>query len=146
VEITGPDSLWNVSQDLTVGGMESAQGGAAELAVSGHGRVTVGEELRLWNSGTVVLSGGGSIDVGNATSVADAGVLKVVSGGTLSGTGTVVGDVLVDGGLVEPGASPGSLHVIGNYQQLPGSTLSLEIGGTTPGIAYDQLLVTESLL
>ena len=62
--------------------------------------------------------------------------------GTLEGTGLVVGNVINDGGNVAPGHSPGKVTIQGNYTQTSRSTLTVEVGGTTEGTGYDQLVVT----
>jgi hypothetical protein len=42
---------------------------------------------------------------------------------------------------VAPGASAGILTVNGDYKQTAAGSLNIEIGGTTPGVNYDQLVV-----
>jgi filamentous hemagglutinin family protein len=102
---------------------------------------------------------GGTLNLG--TGSADISSIPVVNlnGGTLAGTGALnlssinlnggmlTGNLLVtanvsnQGGTVTPGASPGALTINGNYVQGPGGTLVVEIGGTTGGSQYDQLIV-----
>ncbi|HKA40252.1 MAG TPA: hypothetical protein VKD25_10810, partial [Burkholderiales bacterium] len=53
----------------------------------------------------------------------------------------ITANVSNQGGTVIPGASPGALTINGNYVQGPGGTLIVEIGGTTGGSQYDQLIV-----
>jgi hypothetical protein len=72
--------------------------------------------------------------------------MVVGTGGTLTGNGDIIGDVLVDGGTVSPGTSPGTLSINGDFHQLPTGLLTMEIGGTTLGAQYDQLLVSGNLL
>lgn len=60
---------------------------------------------------------------------------------TLNGTGTLQTN-LVNHGTVSPGSSPGTLTVVGNYTQGSDGTLTIELGGTTPGTEHDQLIVT----
>jgi hypothetical protein len=83
-------------------------------------------------------------------SIANAGIfnvnapLTITSGftqtaGTLSGAGTIIGDVRINGGTVAPGNSPGVLTVDGNYTQT-GGTLAIELGSS----AYDSLHITGS--
>jgi len=64
----------------------------------------------------------------------------VLQGATLSGTGTVDGD-LNNAGIVAPGESPGKITVTGDYTQTSVGSLEIEIGGTTPETEYDVLMV-----
>ena len=68
------------------------------------------------------------------------GLLSIGLLGTLNGNGGVVGNVS-NGGVVAPGNSPGALTITGNYSQTSNGKLQIELGGITPGSAYDQLLV-----
>lgn len=54
------------------------------------------------------------------------GGLLDIQGGVLSGEGTVVGDVQ-NGGLLAPGASPGTIVIQGNYTQTLSGTLEIEL-------------------
>ena len=70
------------------------------------------------------------------------GDIIVTAGGTLSGTGTVGGVVVDNGGTIAPGQSPGclstgTLALNGIYE--------LEISGTTPCTEHDQIQVTGSV-
>jgi len=101
-------------------------------------------------TGTLVLSGantyaggttvnGGVLQVDNTSgSGTGSGPVTVNSGGKLSGTGTIAGDVL-NGGIVSPGDSPGTLHVGGNFSQSSGGTLEIEIASL---FSFDQLMVS----
>ena len=51
----------------------------------------------------------------------------------------MTGNVTNTSGTVEPGSSPGTLTVTGNYTQGAGGTLQTEIAGTTPGTQFDRL-------
>jgi hypothetical protein len=110
------------------------------------------------NSGRVVVAGGtvaigagqtfgvtnGISQSGGLTSIASGGVLQgsaTLTGGILRGSGQVSGTVTNTSGTVEPGSSPGTLTVTGNYSQGPGGTLRTEIAGTTPGTQFDRLSV-----
>jgi len=62
------------------------------------------------------------------------------TGGTLSGTGTINGTV-VNGAVVSPGSSPGTLTINGNYTQTAAGVLQMELGGLTPGSGFDRLVV-----
>ena len=106
-----------------------AKSGAGTLALSGvntySGATTV-------SAGTLLVNSPGSI----------ASPVTVNSGGTLGGTGTVGNTVTVDsGGAIAPGTSPGILNT-GTLTLTLGSTLDVEIDGTTVGTQYDQVNVT----
>jgi|GEM_PF-1128543 len=62
--------------------------------------------------------------------------VNVSHGATLGGSGTIYGDVVVDG-TVAPGNSPGVLSVAGNYTQTAGSTFNAQID-TDSGL-YDRI-------
>jgi hypothetical protein len=66
----------------------------------------------------------------------------LLQGGTLSGTGRVDSNVTQTGGSIAPGNSAGILTIEGNLTQQPASFLDIEIGGSTPGIEHDRLVVT----
>ncbi len=85
-------------------------------------------------AGSIVLNGGDlSTTAGSVT----------LSGGSLSGSGTITGDVSNDGATVAPGASAGLLNIAGNYTQTSRGVLAMEIGGNgTAGTDYDALNVT----
>jgi T5SS/PEP-CTERM-associated repeat protein len=146
VMVQGAGTEWAVANRLIVGGSFTAEGGTASVEVADGGRITSGQLLHLWSDGVVDVSTGGSVHVGSIASPTDTGRIVIGSGGTLSGIGTLIGDVIVDGGTVSPGASPGALRVDGNYSQLAGSLLAIEIGGLLPGSQYDQLIVTGDLV
>src|SRR4029079_1270166 len=78
-------------------------------------------------SGATINTSGGTVNVGAA--------------GTLSGTGTIQGNVDNVAGTVSPGASPGMLTITGNYTQGASGVLNMEIGGLGAGKDYDQLRV-----
>lgn len=84
------------------------------------------------NAGGLVLAGGTVLSSGGFT----------FNGGMLGGGGALTGDVNNVAATVSPGASPGILTIVGNYTQGANGTLNAEIGGTTPGTQYDQLIVT----
>ena len=80
----------------------------------------------------------GSLRVNGATTSG----ATVATGATLGGSGTISSNVTVNtGGTLSPGNSPGTLTVNGNLTMASGSTLFVEINGTTPGTQYDQVIV-----
>jgi hypothetical protein len=123
---------------LTLG---SAAGGNAGHTQTG-GSVAVHGTLALGNAasstGTYDLQGGtltaGTIDTVNAGSAAFS-----FTGGTLA-VGTFIGDLANNGGILAPGASPGTTVVQGDYTQGATGALSIELGGTGAG-SFDVLQV-----
>src|SRR5262249_38352758 len=65
-----------------------------------------------------------------------------IAHGSLSGTGTVNGDLQNQSGNVALGTSFGSLNVNGNFGQDFPASLQIDLGGTTAGTNYDQLIVS----
>ncbi|HEV3342661.1 MAG TPA: hypothetical protein VG125_19975, partial [Pirellulales bacterium] len=65
-----------------------------------------------------------------------------INGGTLSGSGTIVGDV-INAATFTPGGdgSIGTVNIQGSYEQTSAGTLKLDVGGTTSG-TYDQVKAT----
>ena len=66
-----------------------------------------------------------------------------MTGGRLSAN-TVDFDLVVMGGTLAPGDSPGTTTINGNYEQQAAGTLEIEIGGTTAGSEFDMLAITGS--
>jgi hypothetical protein len=93
--------------------------------------------LQIWlfeqTSGTTSLNGGNLTFIDNEAQF---------NGGSLVGSGTITGSVRNNGATFAPGFSPGKIMVNGNYAQTATGVLNLEIGGTTPGTQYDQLVVS----
>jgi hypothetical protein len=66
-----------------------------------------------------------------------------LEGGTLSGTGTVNGE-LQNAAFVLVGTptAAGTLSVTGSYVQTSSGSLTIKVGGPNPGSDFDQLVVT----
>ncbi len=140
------------SVTLTVGANNESAAGFGGVIQDGSGTVA----LTKTGSGTQTLAGantytgatsvsGGTLLVNGSTAAGSA--VTVSSGGTLGGTGTVGGSVMLaggaPGGTVAPGTSPECLDT-GSVTFDSGSTLAIEIDGTTACTQYDRLAVTGS--
>lgn len=68
----------------------------------------------------------------------------VINAGQLRGAGMINGSVTVNGGQINPGNSPGTLEITGDFVLTEAGTLHMEVGsdGLDPaGYLYDQLIV-----
>jgi len=68
---------------------------------------------------------------------------EIGGSGKLTGSGKIIGNVTSQGEIA-PGNSIGVIKVQGNYTQLPGGSLTLELGGTTVAL-HDRLLATGNI-
>ncbi len=102
------------------------------------------------NRGSLTIGSGSTLTVGGGYLTAGASVIDgslitntvtVDPAGTLSGSGTVTGNV-VNNGQVRPGSPLGSLSINGSYTQASTGRLEIEIGGTIAGSRYDRLSVS----
>lgn len=136
LRVTGAGSSLTTSL-MTLGGNIAEMGGTAAADVRDHGRLDVADRLHVWGSSSLLVDATSSAVVGDASDIA--GAVHVGVGGTLSGDGTILADVINSGGLVAPGASPGALTIDGDFEQLPGGELRIELGGLIPGDEFDVL-------
>jgi len=95
--------------------------------------ITVGRAGTSFGPDKLIVSNGGTVQIIGSSQGLDIPVLEVAATGTLSGNGTIIGNVLINGGTVSPGSSPGTLTIDGNYTQGIDSRLIIEIAGLNPG-------------
>jgi hypothetical protein len=89
------------------------------------------------NAATFILDGSGS----GFHSFANG--LTISSNATLKGKGTVIGAVTVNpGGVLAPGASPGSITFSNSLTLAPNSTFAVELNGTADG-QYDRIVTLD---
>ncbi|CAM2910907.1 Pyrrolo-quinoline quinone [Ectopseudomonas mendocina] len=144
LQITGNTTLDNA---LALTGLVTVNAGAAATlsgTISGTGSLIKAGASNLTLSGSNTNSGTTTVSAG--TLVVDgstASATTVASGATLAGSGTLGGDVTVQsGGTLSPGgAGVATLTVNGNLTLASGSTLALDINGTTAGTGYDRVVV-----
>ncbi|MBM4026671.1 MAG: autotransporter domain-containing protein, partial [Planctomycetes bacterium] len=105
VDVWNPESIWQVAQDLYVGGDAEGAKGTGVLNVGNAAVVAVGDSLTVWQTGT--LAGDGQIVVGDGE-----------------------GQGLRNYGTIAPGNSIGTTSVDGNVIFEEGSTYAVEISNT----------------
>jgi T5SS/PEP-CTERM-associated repeat protein len=150
--VQGPGSGLTVSGRLGVGGNAAGgtAGGSGAVSVRSGGSVVVNQNAVIFPGGKVRVDGGvfqaASLDNRGHIELRPGGILRSVgltnaATGTVGGVGRVEGAV-INGGRVAPGSSPGILTIDGNYTQQAQGELEIEVGGTTPGVQHDKLVVT----
>ncbi len=136
-------------------------GSSAQTVSFANPSITDGrfQDLEINKTGGTVVFTSNVVLIGNVTNTAgllniNSGTTFIVSGtsfnntagGTILGEGTlnVTNTTFSNAGSVDPGASPGILTVTGDYPQTSSGALNIEIGGTTVGTDYDQLIISGS--
>ncbi len=123
---------------------------AVSLVIGGNVQITDGvdatSDANLGSAAVLTLGAAGIIDLqanpaGSAPELVGPSIM--LESGTLEGNGTLVGTISNLGATLSPGASPGMLGVTGTLVELPGSALTMEIGGTAAG-QYDVIAVNGS--
>lgn len=140
---------------VTFSGVLSGAGG---ITKTGSGRVTLTNANTFLgsttiNEGTLILSGTGAVsssstvDVKNGATLDHSGVTggtySFGTGQTLKGSGTVIGNSIVNGSL-QPGNSPGVLTFTGDLTlgSTANSTFEIQSGTPDRGTNYDGVTVT----
>lgn len=140
----GGRSIWQIDDSFYVGGNQTTQGGEAFVEVDRGGLITVGNHMTIWDDAAVDLREGGSILIGagDAEPVEDTVVLQ--GGGSLSGAGTLRGNVLVADGTIAPGSSPGTLVIDGDATFGANASMEIELAGVEPGVDHDRIEINGS--
>lgn len=117
--ITNPTNFF-AGREMFIGGYGQAAVTVDQGAIDasgGHIFVSGGSSGTHFDSATLTVRNGGSVMATEVT---------VNQGGTLNGAGgTIFGDVILNGGTLAPGNSPGTMNIAGNLNLLTG-TLALE--------------------
>ena len=132
--------LWLQAEDNTA---------ATDLELAGTVNIALNAALHL-AQGSVALSGAingtGTLEIAggiaNLTSSSYNLSNTNLTGGRLNANATITGNLSNTSGLLEIGASIGSLAINGNYMQAASGRLNLEIGALN---SFDQLTVTGSV-
>ena len=147
-------TLTNNGTLAVTGNLAAGLGGGSIVNLSGFrsqptGSITIApaftnQSLAQFLGGTTTFNGGYTQTAGS-TQLAGGNFgspLTInIDAGTVSGNGTITGNVINDG-TFSPGASAGTITIAGNFTQSGTGIINSEIGGTAPGTGYDQLVVT----
>ena len=151
VNILGPVTLDRVlntnggSIDGTGAVSDGVSGTAAFNLTGGLFTVVDSGNTHLVDTG-ITLNTGATLDVQGTLYVQLASIGVTNNGGTISGSGTIIGDVFNDG-ILSPGNSPGAMLIDGDLTLLSNSLLNLDVEGiTSPGVDYDLLDVTGQII
>ncbi len=124
----------NTSANTTLSGNITGAGGltktgASALTLSGTDSYASATNV---NAGSLLVNG----------ALISTSSMTVASSATLGGNGSIASNVTVNsGGTLSPGNSAGILTIDGDLAMASGSTLVVEINGTTAGTGYDQVIV-----
>lgn len=134
---TGPSSgNWNSSSNWS---NNSVPGTNSIVTIPNNVTVTISSAASAYS--VEVQGGSGLVVNGQLTLTSGEAVSLSNSTSTVSGTGTINGNLVNSNGQAQPGNSPGKLTINGNYDNSAGTT-SMEINGTTAETQYDVLDVT----
>lgn len=111
------------------------------IAKTGLGLVQFSDILNLGTNSRFVINDGVTA-IGNVDSSGIGATIEVAAGGRLVIGGTVAADILNSGGSIAPGSTLGLLAVDGDYTQDEFGSLEIELGGISPGMDYDQVIIT----
>ncbi len=135
-ELGAPAAVWENDGDVFVGGNSEDAFSAAVLEVTDNSQVEIGGKLKIWDMGTVSMSAGSTL---SADIIEDTnGGFFIFEAGTLH-TNRFEGDLVNELGTLAPGVGgpSGPTIIAGDYTQQSGATLSIDIGGTSPGGTHD---------
>ncbi len=110
-------------------------------AFTNSGTLTINSGVTFAVGGTGIYTQTGGTTVLNSGTLGTTGNQIEIEGGSLSGTGTVDGN-LTNAALINLGSNPGTLTVEGNYSQTSAGILFLKVGGAVAGSLFDQVDVT----
>jgi hypothetical protein len=128
--VSGEQQAW----DITVGGAS----GAMTVRIASGGKLTTFSGVTV-NDGGVLQLQDSTLD---AQYVDIRGGKLTGAGDVRTGSGPIVGQVEIIDGVIAPGNGVGRLSIDGRLSTASGAEFEFELGGTTAGTGYDQLVIT----
>ncbi|MBI5757253.1 MAG: tandem-95 repeat protein [Planctomycetales bacterium] len=141
--ISGAGNIGNNGMSITNRGTIRATQTATLTIDPGAGGFTNEGTVDVDPTRTLAIGGGDVLEQTSGNTIVD-GTLTgnvTLTGGTLSGSGIISGTLTNTSGTVSPGNSPETINVT-TFSQGASGHLAIEIGGTTAGTEFDQLLVS----
>ncbi|HET9407321.1 MAG TPA: hypothetical protein VFO39_08790, partial [Candidatus Sulfotelmatobacter sp.] len=139
--------LVNINGTINDSGVINAINTASSLTTISGGAIHVlgGGQFNNFSGGVSVdtFDVAGGLRNDGAVIMASSNALLITPTGTLSGTGSVTGNVMMQG-VLSPGDSPGILHITGNYAQTSTAVFIFETLGTGAGQS-DELIVNGNI-
>ncbi len=137
---SGTNSLVLSQPDGFTGAL-TVTSGTVELP-SGFGGA--GGNVTIDAGASLIASGSISRNLITQGSISGPTVGSLVFNGSVRGAGNYTGNIVMNGAF-SPGNSPAAVTVTGNLTLGAGVVTTMEIGGTTAGVNFDQLIVTGTL-
>ncbi|MDX2146652.1 MAG: hypothetical protein SFZ23_03940 [Planctomycetota bacterium] len=138
---SGQNAIFSIDTQLLIG----QNGARGSVIVSSLALTHVGNRVEAWPQGTVDVSNAGRMAIGQVDPEAVApGTIVAGPGGTLAGDGTIRGKVIVAGGTLQPGHSPGLMQIDGNLEVQSDGVLSIEVAGPEP-TQRDRIVASEAI-
>ena len=131
VIVRGTGSLWEIDS-LETWTISGTQWIPNAFLVEDGGTATTSQHLEISKIPVQVYNGG----------IIAADTLEIGINGSLTGDGTILGNLLNTTGLVRPGNTLGGLTVVGNFENRLNGTVQIDLGGTQSSIDHDLLTVT----
>jgi T5SS/PEP-CTERM-associated repeat protein len=142
--------------------LSASPGSTGLLKLDGMGTTLIASNLTVGSGGGGAVSNSAVLQVSNCTVAGKldvrtgwatvgstttngmaAGTLRIGSNGQVAGDGNIIGRVLVDtGGHLQVSKGDGALTITGDYQQMTGGLLGIQIGGTNAASQHGVLIVT----
>jgi hypothetical protein len=143
--VGGVNSIWDVASQLGIGvDFSGTNSGAVTVRIQSGGAVNVVDKITLHDDDELRLEGGAL----RARTIEFLGSTApfVWSFGRLSLDAIQISTLnILNGGVLAPGRELGETFIEGSLRSNVGATTEIQIGGTTPGVTFDRVRVTDGI-